>query len=272
MKPTPAHKEFQKIMNALSHKHQAWQVFSDFCEMAALSLANGIIKSDTREQRYLDIVKRYEKAEVEQIARLFQITIDGVDLHSDFLGEMFMTLELYNKWTGQFFTPIDLSRMIAELNLHGIEETIKREGFFTALEPACGSGGMVIALASALYDKGINPQQTMHVTAIDLDPTAAHMAYIQMSLHGIPGAVFIGDTLRMEMRDCFVTPMHYMGFWDARLRTRQLYDSIKEILPESAPAALPEAANPAEQPEQQLTAITPAAMLEQLDLFQEQSA
>ena len=37
---------------------------------------------------------------------------------------------------------------------------------------------MVIALAQELREQGINYQQCLHVTAIDIDLLAVHMAYV----------------------------------------------------------------------------------------------
>jgi hypothetical protein len=47
---------------------------------------------------------------------------------------------------------------------------------------------------------------------------AAHMAYVQLSLLGIPGIVVVGDTLRMESRAVWYTPAHIVGGWSRRLR------------------------------------------------------
>ena len=43
------------------HRHSAWQVFSDFCEMSAISLSNAVDRPHfaKREERYRQIIKRY---------------------------------------------------------------------------------------------------------------------------------------------------------------------------------------------------------------------
>jgi hypothetical protein len=58
----------------------------------------------------------------------------------------------------------------------------------------------------------------MHATAIDKDPTAAHMCFVQLALLGIPAVVFVGDTLRMEMVRSYATPGHHLGFWNNKIR------------------------------------------------------
>src|SRR5207245_9795933 len=83
--------------------------------------------------------------------------------------------------------------------------------------PCVGSGAMVIALAQALREEGINYQQYLHVTAIDLDIVAVHMAYVQCTLLHIPAVILHGDTLRGDVYSQWRTFAHVMGFWDAKL-------------------------------------------------------
>jgi hypothetical protein len=58
----------------------------------------------------------------------------------------------------------------------------------------------------------------MHATCIDIDATAAHMAYVQLSLLHIPAIVVHGNTLSMEQWGYWLTPAHVLGFWDAKLK------------------------------------------------------
>lgn len=110
--------------------------------------------------------------------------------------------------------------MMASATMGTIEEVnalIERRGFVRAMEPACGAGAMVIALADVMRAEGINYQQHLHVTAVDIDARVAHMAYIQFSLLHIPAVVIVGNSLSLQMRDHWYTPAHIMGGWSARL-------------------------------------------------------
>ena len=63
---------------------------------------------------------------------------------------------------------------------------------------------------------GFDPRQHLHVTAIDNDQVVAYICFIQLSILGIPAVVYVGDTLRMEMRQEMHTPaLHQL------LRARQ---------------------------------------------------
>ena len=238
--PLPA-QAFRKTFERLhgQGRFQPWQVFADFCEMAAMAHANVVDKDPAREARYLEIVRRYERGEVDALCQMVAHVIDGLDPETDFLGQLFMDLELANHWRGQFFTPMAVARTTAEMLLPAdLPQRVDEKGFITLLEPAAGSGAMVIAFAGAMLARGVNPQQHLHVTAIDVDATAAHMCYLQMSLLGIPGVVYIGDTLRMEMRQHLVTPMHYLGLWEYRLRRGRKMEVQQLVEPEHVEAAV----------------------------------
>ena len=77
---------------------------------------------------------------------------------------------------------------------------------------------MVIATAEAFRDEGINYQQAMHATCIDIDATAVHMAYVQLTLLHIPAIVIHGNALSLEQWGYWLTPAHVLGFWDAKLK------------------------------------------------------
>jgi hypothetical protein len=196
-------KEFEKLFRGFLPNHSPSTVFTDFCALAALSLANAIIKDQERERRYMEIVGRYSREEANAYAHMLALVVEALDCETppDFLGCMFHRLELHNRWKGQFFTPMTLCRMMAEMTLGD----------------KVGAGAMLIAMATALRQRGINYQQHMHVTAIDVDPVAAHMAFIQLSLLHVPAEVYIGNTLSLEMRECYQTPAHHLGFWNAKL-------------------------------------------------------
>jgi hypothetical protein len=229
---SPHHKDFAKEIRRLCHRHALWQVFTDFCEVSALSLANALAVGDLqerREARYLEIVARYRPEEVASFPKLLGITALALEeMDCDFLGELFMSLELSSHWHGQFFTPFALCHAMAELQLdQGLRDQLQERGFVTVHEPACGAGGMVIGFARALRDKKINYQHCMHAVCIDTDSTAAHMAYVQLSLLHVPAVVIVGNTLTLEQRDAFYTPAHMLGFWGGKLRRGYALDSVR---------------------------------------------
>ena len=69
----------------------------------------------------------------------------------DFLGSLYHDLNLQQEQKGQFFTPYDISRFMAEIPFAGnnAKEELDRKGHISVNDPACGAGAMLIAFANA---------------------------------------------------------------------------------------------------------------------------
>ena len=226
------YREFVKTFDGFRYKHDIYNVFRDFCELCAISISNAVLPDAKREGHYLDIVKRYDAESTALFPKLLaELTLAMEVSLDDHLGKAFNELEQSNKDRGQFFTPYSISRLMADLTVDtSLQKRIKQQGFVTVGEPACGSGGMIIALCHAMMDKGINYQQAMHVTAWDVDPRAAHMTYVQLALVHCPAIIVQGNTLTQEVKDVWRTPAHVMGFWDHKLKRVAAQKSVRRKL------------------------------------------
>lgn len=230
-----------KLFQGCRYKHDLYTVFSDWCECAAISLRNAadLNGREDREARYLEIVRKYDKTIIETFPQILGEVIQALEeAPQDILGQVFHTLELHNTARGQFFTPYPLCKMMAAM-LAGspgeMKSIIGKRGYMLAQEPACGSGAMIIALAEAVKDAGFNYQKCLHVTAVDIDSRAVHMAYIQFTLLHIPAVVIVGDCLAMKFREEWPTLAHIMGGWRFKLQTPA---SEARQIDEISPAAL----------------------------------
>ncbi|QOT74537.1 SAM-dependent DNA methyltransferase (plasmid) [Sphingobium fuliginis] len=243
MSATDRHiKTIQKLFNDHRQHHDIHSLFSDCMEMAALSIANAVdLRSyDDREARYLDIAGRYDRRTIEMFPKvLAEVTLALEAEPCDILGEVFSGLEIHNKYRGQFFTPYPVCQLMAQVtggDRASLEPLIAKKGFVTAVEPACGAGAMIIALSQAMREAGINYQQHLHVTAIDIDPRAVHMAFIQFSLLHIPACVVLGDSLAGTTRDRWFTPAHILGGWSRKLARRRESEPAAHFPVQSIPA------------------------------------
>lgn len=212
-----------KLLRANAGRHHLFDVFRDFVELSACALANAIdpVGYDRREAQYMQIIRKYNKDEASRFAQAFAALTGAMeDEPGDVLGDVFGELEQGNAARGQFFTPITICQLMARLTLNPehAHELIAQRGYFTVQEPAVGAGAMVIALALHLREHGINYQQHMHATCIDVDARAVHMAYVQFALLGLPAVLVVGNTLTLEQREVWHTPAHIMGLWDTKLR------------------------------------------------------
>ena len=231
--------DFIKTFNNIARHRHRYEVFRDFVTMSAISLHNAVNKNDEMEQEYLQIVGQYKKEEVSDFCKLLAILVDLLEPEPrDVLGGLYMELELGNNNTGQFFTPPEISLMMAKMS-YGDQLQNLEQPYITLSEPACGAGGMVLAFVSVMLSHKHNPAEKLWVQCIDVDRLAAMMCYLQLSLWHVPAEIIIGNTLTMEFRQTLYTPAHYLHGWDARLHYRQ----IKELLMQ-APSETPEPDEP----------------------------
>ncbi|BCT69532.1 N-6 DNA methylase [Nitrosospira sp. NRS527] len=231
-------KEFARLVEENSHSRHTYTVFKDFCELAALSFSNAVDRAqyEVREARYLQIVKGYKAAEVARFPQMLACLTLSLESMSDCLGELFMAMELGNSRAGQFFTPYPISLLMAKIGCSDAGRICKERGFVRVMEPAVGAGGMVIATAHALADEEINYQQAMHATCIDIDATAVHMAYIQLTLLHIPAIIIHGNALSSEHWGYWLTPAHVLGFWNTKLKRNETARQEQEEKTDAVPA------------------------------------
>lgn len=224
--PPKWQKDLVKQITELGYRHSHWQVFADFVEMGAIALSNAadLRTREAREKRYMEVIARYKPDEAVKFSHMLgMLTMALEEETCDVLGATFHDLELHNKWSGQFFSPYPLCRMMAKMIVGGREEVearIAARGYLSASEPASGSGAMVIALAHEIRDLGINYQKHLHVTAVDVDPKCVHMSYLQFSLLHIPAIIVHGNSLSLEEFGRWYTPAHILDGWDCKLRSR----------------------------------------------------
>lgn len=272
LRPEGHRAEIVKTIERLGHSRSYWQVFSDLIEVAAIMLSNAVDlrQRDQREQRYMEVIRGYRREEIDLMAQAFGHIVLALESGPhDVLGRVFHDLELHNKWNGQFFSPYNLCQGIAQMTVGGPEDRdrlndqISEKGFITVLEPACGSGAMVIALAEAMQNAGRNYQQTMHVRAIDVDLKCVHMAYIQLSLLYVPAEIIHGNTLSGEVWGVWHTNAHILDGWAYRLRQPHAIERAIELIMASEAA---EAEQITEAPAPELPVVI-AGPRGQLSLF-----
>ena len=229
---TARQQEMEKLFNRMCGKHSPYEVWQDMVWMIATSISNAVDKRyfDQREERYMHTAKKYSKEEIDAFPKFFNHIVMGMeeDPDCDFLGELYMGLNLGNQKQGQFFTPYSLCRMMAEVTMDEslLQEQIEKNGWVSIDDPACGAGATLVAAANILRARQINYQTQALFIGQDVDTTVALMCYIQLSLLGCPGYVIIGDTLSEpptgpalfgeDSERCWYTPMYFTDCWTLR--------------------------------------------------------
>ena len=183
----------------MSGKYSPDMIFADWVMCSAIAIQNSCCLIHdavwhSREEQYKNTMKKYEAGERTEFVNMLLLLTDAFEEGvSDILGEIYMESGCGSKHTGQFFTPFHVSYLTAEMAL--ANQIISENDKYEINEPSVGGGGMIIATAVALKNRGINYQRCMRVVAQDLDWRSVYMAYVQFSLLGIDAIVVQGDTL-----------------------------------------------------------------------------
>lgn len=196
------YKELVKLFNQLSGSRSLWQVFNDCIEMFALSIQNIFCFNQTFEKnknRYKGITKNYSESEIETIVKIFAEITNALEANSfqDFLGDLYMQLDMGSSALGQFFTPYAVSYATAEVVFDDkkTRDRIEKNGYITLYEPCVGGGANVIAFCEVLKNHGYNYQKQCIVVCQELSRLTAMMCYTALSLMGCAAVIKIGDTL-----------------------------------------------------------------------------
>lgn len=264
-------KEIIKLFDGLQGSKNMWQLWSDFVVMIACTISNAVDHShrEEREKMYQVIASGYKEREITVFANIFALLVDAYERNSDqdLLGELYMALGLGNDNNGQFFTPYDVCRCMSEMSWGSATEQIEQKGWVVVNDPAVGAGALLIAFANTCRRHNINYQQSVLFVAQEIDFTTACMCYIQLSLLGCPGYVYVGNTLTdpctsidgralipAKPDNCWFMPMYFHSTWAFRRMIEQMRlmenqfrnelmesktaesDSIQGGIPASAPS------------------------------------
>lgn len=233
-------KEFLNTFEKLtSERHRPWDIWKDFIIMTACAISNAVDKShyEGREKCYLSIIKKYNKNEQEIFPELLADTVMALEANpeQDFLGHIFMSLNLGNECNGQFFTPYHVCELMAKITTDNVVREIHDKGFITVNDPCCGAGATLIAgiheIRKKLEKEHLNFQNHVLVSGQDIEEVVALMCYIQLSLLGVAAYIKVGNSLTEPMvendstENYWFTPIYFSDVWVMR-RTIKKFNQI----------------------------------------------
>lgn len=174
-------KNFLKIFNGLTGKHNRWEIWEDFVTLTAIEISNSTdkVNATERTKMYQTIISKYSAKERDGMAEMLAEVVMGMEQNpdQDFLGSLYMMCELGNDHAGQFFTPYDVCRCMAEITfdpkLHP-----DMEGFISVSDPACGAGATLLAFLNVCKRRNICYHNKVLVIAQDIDFIVGLMCYI----------------------------------------------------------------------------------------------
>ena len=132
------------------------------------------------------------RAMLEAMAREYRQAVESLP-YEDILGLTYMELGSRGgrQMLGQFFSPSGVTRTLARMSF--VEEPISELPYLKGLEPACGSGAMVLATEEVRAELG--GCKPMVWVCIDLDGLCARMAAVQLAANRIPAVVLQADSM-----------------------------------------------------------------------------
>lgn len=259
--------EFVKKFEDLSGRYSVRQIWEDWVIMSAISISNTVDKvhAEARERDYMARAQKYSRDELQVFSDLFADFVVAMDVNpdQDFLGEMYMAVGMGSDKAGQFFTPYDVCRCMAEIttNPEFLQGQLDQKGWISVNDCACGAGALLVAFANVCARLKINYQTSVLFVAQDIDYLVACMCYLQLSLLGCPGYVVIDNTLTdpatsydarglipRDTGNVWYTPMYFRQEWDARRRWAMIDMQLQKLGAVAPTEPLQRPQEPAELP------------------------
>lgn len=208
-------KEFMDIFKRLCYSRSSWEVWEDLMFAIACSLSNATDRTqehfEKREKEYVQCIERLGSVEV--AANILSIIVMALENEpeQDFLGKMYMNLNLGNHWKGQFFTPYCICDLMSHITVGDVDRQIEDKGYISVCDPSCGAGATLIAMANTMKKSRYNFQNHVLFVGQDIDRVVGMMCYIQLSLLGCAGYICIGNTLANPMTGHVLFPQEKEG-------------------------------------------------------------
>lgn len=239
----PAMKYIKDAMRLIENltgngKRSSERVFSDFLILSACSYSNFFDSRfrEEREQRYLEIIKGYEKKEIAVFSEILGAISNAAISYwnrgeiKDILGYLYTKGQYYKKSLGQFFTPEHVAYFMARITGSDYKDLLKKREFISISEPTCGSGVMVLAFCQMMLEDKMDYSNRLLVNAWDIDETCALMAYLQFSIYGVPAIVTHGDTLAQKAYSQWVTPAYFANDFCGKQQRMKMIEALKELM------------------------------------------
>lgn len=210
-----AEKEFINVFKGLCRSRNYWEVWADVVSAIACSLSNAVDRSpehyEKREEEYAQCIEKL--GSVEAPAKLLGTIVVALENNpeQDFMGKMYMNLNLGNHWKGQFFTPYDICKVMSGITLRTADRQIEEQGYISVCDPSCGAGATLIAAANTMKNSKYNFQNHVIFVGQDVDRVVAQMCYIQLSLLGCAGYICVGNTISNPMTGHVLFPQEENG-------------------------------------------------------------
>jgi hypothetical protein len=182
-----------------------YTVFEDWLDLMLYAL-------ERDDEQYLEVVEKYDNEaergnrEIDYFTEAFgQLQQGMAETDADLLGAVYEELAMTSDNFGQYFTPHQVSREMAELSITAEELEPENEPY-TVADPASGTGRLLIEAARKIPDD---------IDAVfygqDKDLTCAKMTALNLCFFNMECYVVYGDSLKVEQRKMWQTSGSALG-------------------------------------------------------------
>jgi N-6 DNA Methylase len=203
--PHPIAQQLYKIQATTGDNF--FKLWDDWLGLAVAALSK---HTEADEEKYMAIMRKYGPRVLgkDHPADYFSHAL-GAFMHAcrtesalngtfpDYLGMIYEQESLTNRYSGQFFTPEHLCKLMVQMTVEPTQELI------SIADPACGSGRFFIAA------QPIAPNATFYGT--DRDLTCVHMTAMNMLMRNANAVIVHGNTLSLECFGGYVTRSTILG-------------------------------------------------------------
>jgi type I restriction-modification system DNA methylase subunit len=179
----PSKQRFADIIHSIGYRFSLHQVFTDFLTMAICACTQNMATGKSwYEDEYLSVIDKYKDSELRhEFPKAFASLIMEMEerfdssLGNDVLGDFFER-HISNGRNGQYFTPFPICQFMTSITNENTYE--KKEKPLRILDPACGSGRMLVASFK------VNSYGNEYY-GIDIDPICVKITALNLFLNGI---------------------------------------------------------------------------------------
>jgi len=99
-------KQFVKLIESVDYHTGNYDRFRDFCELTAMSMLLALAPSEPVLERLKRLHQKYDRPKLAIFDQALEVMVAALEGgYHDFLGPVYMALEISNDHSGQFFTP-----------------------------------------------------------------------------------------------------------------------------------------------------------------------
>lgn len=197
----PIIKKFYNLLNSTSRSN--WETYCDFLQLSIDSLISDFSAEHPREQDYMQILSRYNRDDAKRFPEMFGcIMAYMAETNSECLSQIWEGVAA-NANFGQFFTPWNISIMMAKMQMDDINwSNYSPLNKYLICDPSCGGGR---TLAASINFVPIDKIDCVCCHGVDIDLNVCHIAALNMLFLNANSFIIHGDSLSLTAWHVFQT-------------------------------------------------------------------